>query len=163
MKFPTQPWTKGFCPTLPSHHQPPNHLFHHKFSLWVAKLTEEWRKCTFCLYKWCQFFLCHSPGCPTALQEQPRKRLLVAVRKDVQGKVILKYFLSFDRCLAPSTSLSLTVHTSVNGFGLQQTRFRTWIPATGTGEENFITNLAYPIVSKKCYFIPSFILIRMNG
>lgn len=90
MKFPAQPWTKGFCPTLPSHHQPPNHLFYHKPSLWIAKFTEEWCKCTFCLYKWCQCFLCHSPGCPTALQEQLRKRLLVAVWKDVQGKVILK-------------------------------------------------------------------------
>lgn len=30
-------------------------------------------------------------------------------------------------------------------------------------EENFITILLYPTASKKCYFIPSFILIRMNG
>lgn len=90
MKFPTQLWTKGFCPTVPSHHQPPNHLFHHKLSLWSTKLTEGWCKCTFCLCKWFQFFLCHSPGCPMALQEQPRKSFLVAVWKDVQGKVILK-------------------------------------------------------------------------
>lgn len=61
--------TKEFCPTVPSHHQPPNHLFQCKLSLWIAKLTEEWCKCTFSLRKRCQCFLCHSPDCPTAPQE----------------------------------------------------------------------------------------------
>lgn len=85
----------------------------------------------------------------TVLQHR-RKCFLVAIWKDVQGKVILKSFLGFNRSLAASASLSLTVHTSVNGFGLQQTGFRTGIPAAGTEEENFITIFACPIVSKEC-------------